>query len=375
MNWDKRSDDLHRSNRGKIRINPIIPLDDKDNLSTAYTPGVASPTKHIARDEANADIYTSRKRNVAIATNGTAVLGLGNTGAAASIPVMEGKAALFKRLAGIDGYPLPVNETNPEAFTDTVERLTSYYNGINLEDIKAPECFTILHDLQERLDIPVFHDDQHGTAIVILAALINAATIRPVSHDDKIVITGAGAAGIATADLLSHAGHTDIVVTDSTGILHPSRDDMNEHKQRIARKTRPDNPGGLDDAIEDATVFIGVSTGGILSHGHVKRMADDPITFALSNPTPEIEPETAEEAGASIIATGRSDHPNQVNNALVFPGLFNGLIEADKNNVTYDDMTRVAHAIANTVTPEADNILPSVFNDDVVPAVTRALAD
>lgn len=375
MNWDLQSDDLHRDNRGKIRVKPTIDIDEDSDLSTAYTPGVASPTRRIADDPSEAYTYTSKERNVAIVTNGTAVLGLGDVGATASIPVMEGKAAIFKRFADIDGYPMPVDDDSASGVIHVAKSIAPYYNGINLEDIKAPECFAVRDALKDDLDIPVFHDDQHGTAIVVLAALNNASQLRNVSHDDKIVISGAGAAGLATADLLLHAGYTNITVLDSKGILAPSRNDMNRYKERVADITNPDDhTGDLSMAIRDADVFIGVSIGGILTQAHVERMADNPVVFALANPDPEIDPEKARDAGAGIIATGRSDHPNQVNNALVFPGLFNGLIEADKNNVELDDMVRVAQAIADTVEPRQDKILPDVFNQDVVRSITESLA-
>lgn len=375
VNWEQLSDELHRSKRGKIRITSAVSLESNDDLSTAYTPGVASPTKRIAEDEDKAFEYTSKERNVAIVTNGTAVLGLGDVGASASIPVMEGKAAILKRFADIDGYPVPVDDDTPSGVIHVAKSIAPYYNGVNLEDIKAPECFVVHDKLSEELDIPVFHDDQHGTAIVVLAALANAKALRPFDFDDKIVINGAGAAGLATADLLLHAGYTNITVLDSKGILAPSRRDMNEYKERLAERVNPeDNVGDLSHAVRDAAVFIGVSVGGIVTEDHVERMQDDPVVFALANPEPEIHPEKAQRAGASIIATGRSDYPNQVNNALVFPGLFNGLIRAGKRNVDLDDMVNVARGIAGTIEPETDRILPDVFNEDVVESVTNALA-
>lgn len=375
VNWEQRSDDLHEQKRGKIRIKPTIDIETSEDLSKAYTPGVASPTKRIAEDKEKAYTYTSKERNVAILTNGTAVLGLGDVGATASIPVMEGKAAIFKRFADIDAYPVPVDDDTASGVIHVAKSIAPYYNGINVEDIKAPECFVVHDKLSEALDIPVFHDDQHGTAIVVLAALTNAMGLRSIDFEDKIVVNGAGAAGIATVNLLLHAGYKNIKVLDSKGILAPSRRDMNEYKERIAERVNSeDHTGDLSHAVRDATVFIGVSVGGVLTKEHVERMEDNPIVFALANPEPEIHPDKAKEAGVSIMATGRSDYPNQVNNALVFPGLFNGLIKAGKRDVELDDMVNVAHAIASTIEPEKDKILPDVFNEDVVKSVTDALA-
>lgn len=373
MNQDQQSLDLHRQKRGKIRISPTVNITSKKNLSLIYSPGVATPAKKIAENKEEAHTYTSKTRNVAIVTDGSAVLGLGNVGPEASIPVMEGKAALFKELAGIDGYPIPLHVETAQETIQVVKAITPFYNGINLEDIKAPQCFHILEKLQE-LDIPVFHDDQHGTAIVILTALLNAMNLTKKQKDEKIVVNGAGAAGIATTQLLLKAGYTDILVLDSKGILTPTRTDQNKYKQRIAKKTNPDGKqGNLQDAIKDAGVFIGVSTGNILTEKDVKRMKQDPIIFALANPIPEIDPEIAQRAGAKIIATGRSDYPNQVNNALIFPGLFKGLIENGKKNVTNEDMVNIARSLSEIVTPTPTNILPDVFNKDVVPTIVEAL--
>lgn len=372
MNWNKKSVKLHKDNRGKIRITSKIKLKNTDDLSMAYSPGVAKPVELIIDNPKNAYIYTSKKRNVAIATNGTAVLGLGNTGALASIPVMEGKASIFKEFANIDGYPMPINEENPKKFINIITAISPYYNGINLEDIKAPDCFYILEQLQKKLDIPVFHDDQHGTAIVVLAALLNASKLAKLKKDTKIIISGAGSAGIAITNLLLEEGYTNITILDSKGIIHTKRTDINKYKKEAAKKTNSKQAGTLKTALTNAKVFIGVSIGNILTKKMMKTMQDEPIIFALANPTPEINPQKAKEAGASIIATGRSDYPNQINNALVFPGLFKGLIEKERTKLTLKDMTKVAKAIANMVNPTKEKLLPNMF-DDVVDTVAKAI--
>jgi len=374
MSYNKESDKLHEQKRGKIRIKPTVNITSKRDLSNVYSPGVSSPSQHIAENPEDVYKYTSKKRNVAIVTDGTAVLGLGNIGSEASIPVMEGKAALFKQFANIDGYPLPVNTDSVEQFVTVAKAITPYFNGINLEDIRAPECFTILKELKD-IDIPVFHDDQHGTAIIVLTGLLNALELTNRTKETNVVINGAGAAGIATAHILHEAGFTDITVLDSKGIVSTQREDMNKYKVEIAKKIQSHKKGSLEDVLGNAAVFIGVSVGNILDKTHVKLMEDNPIIFALANPTPEIDPMVAEEAGASIIATGRSDYPNQINNAVVFPGLFNGLIEAGKKNVTYTDMIRVAEALRDIEEVTPQNIIPSILNEDVVPAVTKVFTE
>lgn len=371
MTLNEESLNLHKQKRGKIRIQSTVPVKTKNDLSKIYSPGVAAPSKAIQHNPETVHTYTSKERNVAIVTDGTAVLGLGDIGPEASIPVMEGKAALLKRFADLDGYPLPLQTTSAEETTNIIKAITPYYNAINLEDIKAPQCFDILHALKD-LPIPVFHDDQHGTAMVILTALINAYKITPHNKHSPIVINSAGAAGIATADLLHKAGHTNITVLDSKGVLTPTRTDLNKHKARIAKQTNP-NTTTLEEAIHGAATFIGVSVADILSQKHVEAMQSDPVIFALANPAPEINPHKAKQAGAKIIATGRSDYPNQVNNALIFPGLFKGLIENQRNNLELNDMIHVSQALADLIKPQPENILPDVFNPDVVPTITQAL--
>jgi len=333
MSTDKKHDyssesvEVHKKYGGKVAISSKMPLDTKYDLSLAYTPGVAQPCLEIAADKSKAYDYTWKSNSVAVVSDGSAVLGLGNIGPEASLPVMEGKAVLFKKFANIDAVPVVLDSQDTEEIIKTIKMIAPTYGGINLEDISAPRCFEIEQRLKKELSIPVMHDDQHGTAVVTLAGLMNALKLTGKKFKDlKVVINGAGAAGIAIINLLRHVGVEEINVCDSRGIIHRDRDDLSPIKQKMASLTNSSNTkGGLEDAITDSDVFIGVSVPGVLTQEMVKSMKDDPIIFAMSNPIPEIMPDEAREAGARIIATGRSDFPNQINNVLAFPGIFRGL--------------------------------------------------
>ncbi|MBI4182303.1 MAG: NADP-dependent malic enzyme [Candidatus Aenigmarchaeota archaeon] len=376
--------ELHAQARGKIQVAAKVPLRDRRDLALAYTPGVAAVCRAIARDPAEAYRYTIKGNTVAIVTDGSAVLGLGNIGAAAALPVMEGKALLFKAFAGIDAFPLCFTTQSPQDIIQAVRNIAPAFGGVNLEDIKAPECFEIEAALQD-LGIPVFHDDQHGTAIVILAGLINAAKVvgKPL-EGLRIVVNGAGAAGTAVAKLLTCVGYDrklctpvrDIIVLDSRGILHPSRTDLNPAKQELARLTnRSLLQGGLPEALQGADVFIGVSKGGLLPPDLIRSMAPRAIIFAMANPVPEIMPDLARAAGAAVVGTGRSDFPNQINNALAFPGVFLGALRARARSITSGMKLAAAYALAAAVpTPSVEEVIPDPFDPRVAEAVAQAVA-
>ena len=360
---------------GKLEVVPTKALRDRADLALLYTPGVAEVSLAIAADPSLAALYTARSNMVAVITDGTAVLGLGNIGPLAALPVMEGKALLFKHFAGVDAVPVCLETGTVEELVETIVRLAPTYGGINLEDISAPRCFEIERQLQERLDIPVFHDDQHGTAIVVLAALINAA--RVVDKDMaslQVVVSGAGAAGVAVANIMTRAGIADVVVCDSRGIVSPTRTDLVEHKHRLAATTNPRGlSGSLGQALVDADVFIGVS-GGQVAEQDIARMAPRAIIFALANPDPEVHPEVAARH-AEVIATGRSDFPNQINNVLAFPGLFRGAFDSGAPQITEAMKLAAARAIAGLVAePTSTEIVPSVFDERVASAVAAAVA-
>jgi malate dehydrogenase (oxaloacetate-decarboxylating) len=365
--------DLHRG--GKLEIVPRSPLRDHHDLSLAYTPGVAEVSRAVALDPALADVYTGRANLVAIVTDGTAVLGLGDIGPAAALPVMEGKAVLFKHFGGVDAVPICLATTDVDEIVETVARLAPTFGGINLEDISAPRCFEVERLLQERLAIPVFHDDQHGTAIVALAALMNAARVvgRPL-EGLRVAVSGAGAAGVAVTKILQRAGVRDIVVCDSRGVLHTGRPDLLPHKADLARTTNPRGViGVLSDALTGADVFIGVS-GGVVPEEDIAMMAREAIVFALANPDPEVAPEVALRH-AAVVATGRSDFPNQINNVLAFPGVFRGALDARASRVSEGMKLAAARArAALRDDPRADEIVPSAFDPRVVPAVSEAVA-
>ena len=336
MDYSKKSIALHKKNRGKIEIKVKVRLKNKTDLSLAYTPGVAAVSSAIGRDKKLSWLLTNRANQVAIVTDGTAILGLGNLGPEAAMPVMEGKAVIFKEFAGIDAVPLCINTTYTEEIIKFCKLIEPSFGGINLEDIFAPRCFEILQRLEKELAIPVFHDDQDGTAIVVLAALINAGKVMGKAMKKlRIVINGAGAAGIAVARLLMAVGVGDLILLDSQGIIYAGRAGLNSVKEKIARVTnRKRTKGGLTEAMASADVFIGLSQGNLVSSEMVKSMNKQPIIFAMANPIPEIMPALAIKAGAAVVGTGRSDFPNQINNALVFPGIFRGLLDNKVRRVT-----------------------------------------
>jgi malate dehydrogenase (oxaloacetate-decarboxylating) len=364
---------------GKIEVQPKVPLKNRNDLSMAYTPGVARVCRAIAENPDDARRLTIKRNTVAVVTDGSAVLGLGNIGPAAAMPVMEGKAALFKKFADVDAWPVCLDTQDTDKIVEIVAALAPTYGGINLEDIAAPRCFEIEARLRERLDIPVFHDDQHGTAIVVLAALTNALRVVGKSFGEaKVAVAGCGAAGTAIMRLLLKSGIGDIVACDRDGALYRGMETDNETWQWIAENTNKDNySGDLSGAVEGADVFIGVSAPNILKGSDVARMANDPIVFALANPDPEINPTEAARY-AAIVATGRSDQPNQINNVLAFPGVFRGLLDAQARGWSDDAALAAARAIADCVGEEKVNatyIVPSVFDARVAPAVAAAVKD
>jgi malate dehydrogenase (oxaloacetate-decarboxylating) len=362
--------------QGKLVVRSTLPLIDRDALSLAYTPGVAEVCSAIHEDERLARTYTWRSRLVAVVSDGTAVLGLGNIGPLAALPVMEGKAALFSEFAGLNAVPIVLDTTDADEIVETVERLAPSFGGINLEDISAPRCFDIERRLRDKLTIPVFHDDQHGTAIVVLAALRNAATVTGRTLGDlRVVVSGAGAAGVACTKILLAAGIGDIAVADSRGVLHPSRQGLTAIKTEIARDTnRSGITGSLEDALAGADVFLGLSAGAV-GEAAIASMAPAAIVFALANPTPEVDPVIAHRH-AAVVATGRSDYPNQINNVLAFPGVFAGAFDAGATAIT-EGMKLAAAAALGDVVGEAlapDHIVPTPFDPRVAPAVAAAVA-
>ena len=368
---------FHEAVRGKIAVHSKVPCATSRDLSLAYTPGVAAPCREIEMNPDDVYRYTSKGNLVAVVTDGTAVLGLGDIGALASIPVMEGKAILFKNFAGIDAFPIAVASQDPEDIVRTVTLIEPVFGGINLEDISAPRCFEVEERLKKALKIPVFHDDQHGTAVVALAALINALHLVGKNFADlKVAVSGAGAAGVAVTRFLLSFGAKDVILCDSRGVIHKSRPDLNPSKQEIAALTNPRNvTGSLKDAIRGADVFLGLSVAGIVTPEMVRSMADDAVVFALANPEPEIMPELAEEAGAAVVATGRSDYPNQVNNVLGFPGIFRGALDVRASEINEQMKMAASRAIAGLVqNPSRESIIPSPLDRRVVPAVAEAVA-
>ncbi len=378
MTLGERSVALHEQHRGKLFTGVPFVIDSKDMLSQAYTPGVAEPCRVIANDVTRVYDLTIKGHTVAVITDGTAVLGLGDIGPEASLPVMEGKCALFKQFGGLDAFPIAIRSKDVDEIVDTVTRIAPIFGGINLEDISAPRCFEIERRLKEALDIPVMHDDQHGTAVVILAGLTNALkVVSKRMKDIRVCISGAGAAGTASAHLLHTVGVSDIIVVDSKGVLHAGRGDMNQYKRELIRYNTRGISGDLASAVAGTDVFIGVSAPGILTSDMVRTMNPGAIVFAMANPTPEIMPDLAREAGAAVVATGRSDYANQVNNVIAYPGIFKGALRIRARDITDNMKIAAAHALARCVeVPTAERIIPDVFTeglaDKVAEAVVRA---
>lgn len=367
---------LHLKLGGKIRINPTSPVRNRADLSLIYTPGVAAVSTYLANNKEKTREYTMKGRTVAVVSDGSAVLGLGNIGPEGALPVMEGKAALFKAFGGIDAVPIVLSSQDPDDIVDTVLRIAPTFGGINLEDIAAPKCFEIERRLIERLDIPVMHDDQHGTAIVVLAALINALkVVKKRIEMVKVTISGAGAAGTAVAKLLRAAGVRHIIVLDSKGIIGKYRNDLTPHKKELAAFTNESNfRGGLRDALTGADVLVGVSGPGLARAEDIRLMAPKPIVFALANPTPEIMPDEAHNGGAVVIGTGRSDFPNQINNSLAFPGVFRGALDNRVTRITETMKLEAAKALAGLIPkPTAKKILPDMFDKRVAKAVAKVI--
>lgn len=380
MDYYKESLKLHEKYKGKWEMNSKVPIETHEDLSLAYTPGVAQPCLEIAKDPNEVYKYTSKWNTVAIATDGSAALGLGNIGGMAAFPIMEGKAVLFKKFADIDAIPICLDTQDTDEIVNVLKHIAPTFGGINLEDISAPRCFEIERKLQEQIDIPVFHDDQHGTAIVVSAGVINSARYQGKKMEDiKIAISGAGAAGTAIADMLLGFGVGDVILCDSKGLIYRDRDDLTPEKIRLAEKTNRENiKGTLADAMIGADVFVGVSQPGIVSKEMVRSMKPDPVIFAMSNPEPEILPDDAREAGAVIIGTGRSDFANQVNNLLAFPGVFRGALDSRAKRVTEEMKIAAAKAIADSVPDTVlspEKIIPSIFDENVGTNVACAVAE
>ncbi|MBO4592034.1 MAG: NAD-dependent malic enzyme [Eubacterium sp.] len=380
MDYNEASLKMHEEAQGKLEVALKVKLENKDDLSTAYTPGVAEPCRKIAENPDDAYKYTLKQNTVAVVSDGTAVLGLGDIGPLAAIPVMEGKSVLFKKFGNVDAFPICLDTKDTDEIVETVKRLAPSFGGINLEDIAAPRCFEIERRLKEELDIPVFHDDQHGTAIVVAAGLTNALKIVGKEWKDiSAVISGAGSAGISICKLLQSFGIGNVVLVDSKGALVAGDPRLNSAKQEIAAVTNKDKEtGSLADVLKGKDVFIGVSAPGLVTAEMVRSMASDPIVFAMANPTPEIMPDEAKAGGARIVATGRSDFPNQINNVLVFPGIFRGALDARARAITEPMKEAAARAIASIVTDEELNeeyIIPDAFNEKVAQVVAKAVAD
>lgn len=367
---------LHKKLGGKLEVVSKGALKTRDDWSTMYTPGVGAVASHVAKHPKEARLYTIKKNTVAVVSDGSAVLGLGNLGPLGALPVMEGKCAIFKEMAGVDAFPIVLDTHDPEKIIETVKLIAPGFGGINLEDIAAPHCFYIEEALKKALSIPVMHDDQHGTAIVVLAGLINASKVVGKKLESlKVVVVGAGAAGRAITLLLHDAGITDIVVTDRSGVIGKNRAGISGYKKELAKITNPRNlRGSLEQAVAGADVLIGVSGPGSIAKMHVEAMAEKAIVFALANPIPEITPDDAKQAGAYVVATGRSDYPNQVNNSLAFPGIFRGALDAGVTAITDDMKLRAAKKIASLVKkPTAGEIIPSVMTPGLVKAVAGVI--
>lgn len=369
----------HEEWNGKIELSLRCEVNTMDDLSVAYTPGVAEPCLKIKDDVDLSYTYTRRGNLVAVVTDGTAVLGLGDIGPEAGMPVMEGKCVLFKRFGNVDAFPLCVRSKDVDTIVDTVALLAGSFGGVNLEDISAPRCFEIEKKLKERCDIPIFHDDQHGTAVVVLSAMINALKlVNKKIEDIEVVVNGSGAAGIAITKLLMKTGLKNVVLCDTKGAIYEGRDNLNPIKEEMAKISNLNKKqGNLKDVIKGADVFIGVSAPGVLTAEMVGTMAKDPIVLAMANPVPEIMPEEAKKAGVAVMGTGRSDFPNQINNVLAFPGIFRGALDVRAKDINDEMKLAAAYAIASIVTDEElnpDYIIPNSFNEKVTPAVAKAVA-
>ncbi len=375
-NYDQLALAFHKKHRGKISVVSKGPLKTKDDWSTMYTPGVAAVSSYVAKHEREARDYTIKGNTVAVVSDGSAVLGLGNIGPLGALPVMEGKCAIFKAMADVDAFPIVLDTQNTEEIIKVVKAISPGFGGINLEDIAAPRCYEIEERLKAELNIPVFHDDQHGTAIVVLAGLINAAKVVGKQLQKlRIVIVGAGAAGRATALLLLKAGVQNIIMTDSNGIIYVGRTGLTSYKKDLAQLTNPEKrKGDVLTAVTGADVVIGVSGPGTLAKHHIEVMAPKAIVFALANPTPEIKPEDAKRAGAAVVATGRSDYPNQVNNSLAFPGIFRDALDRKLTNITDEMKLNAAKAIASLVKkPTAEEIIPGIMTPGLVKKVSSVI--
>ena len=377
MNYDEMALELHAKNRGKLGVHSKVALNTMDDLSTAYTPGVAAVCMEIARDRAKAYELTSKSNTVAVVSDGSAVLGLGNIGAEASMPVMEGKALLFKELADIDAWPICVDAHESDEIIAIVRAIAPTFGGINLEDIAAPKCFEVEEGLQD-IGIPVFHDDQHGTAVVVLAAMINALRVVNKEFGDvKVVFSGAGASGIACCKILQVMGVQNIVMVDTRGVIYDGRGDLTPIKQEIAETTNPERvKGDVHNALKGADVFIGLSIANLLTADDVRAMAKDAVVLPMANPDPEIMPQEAFRGGAAVVGTGRSDLPNQINNVLAFPGILRGALDARAERITTRMKVAAGFAISELVPePSPDEIIPYALNAEVVPAVAKAVGD
>ena len=380
MDYNSLSLKMHEENKGKVEVISKVKIKDRDDLSTAYTPGVAEPCRKIRDNKADVYKYTCKGNMVAVVSDGTAVLGLGDIGPEAAIPVMEGKSILFKEFGNVDAFPICLDTKDVDEIVETVKRIAPVFGGINLEDISAPRCFEIERRLKEELDIPVFHDDQHGTAIVVSAGLINALQLvgKPFGQAN-VVINGAGSAGISICRLLLQLGIGNVVLVDKNGALCPGQDWMNPAQTEMAEITNKDRQtGALAEIMKGKDVFIGVSAPNIVTADMVASMAEDPIVFAMANPTPEIMPEEAKKGGVRVMATGRSDYPNQINNVLVFPGIFRGALDAKATAITEEMKIAAAKAIASIVSDDELNeeyIIPGAFDERVAKVVAKAVCD
>ena len=380
MDYAKESLRLHGEWKGKIEVVATVPVETKDDLSLAYTPGVAQPCLEIQKDISKSYDLTRRHNLCAVITDGSAVLGLGDIGPEAGMPVMEGKCVLFKAFGGVDAFPLCVKTHDVDEFVNAVYLMSGSFGGINLEDIAAPRCFEIERKLKEKCDIPIFHDDQHGTAIITLAGLTNALKVVGKKKEDvKVVTSGAGAAAISIVKLLLSAGFRHVTMCDRKGAIYAGREGLNWIKEEMAQVTNLDKkPGSLAGALAGADVFIGVSAPGTVTTEMVKTMAKDPIIFACANPTPEIFPDEAKAGGAAVVSTGRSDYPNQINNVLAFPGVFRGTFDVRASDINEEMKMAAAHALAELIAPgelSADYIIPKAFDPRVGPAVAKAVAE